>query len=272
MKTAISNIAWNLADDGAVAEWMVEAEVRGVEIAPTKVWPRPLLATAREVADYRHFWEERGIRIVAMQALLFGRSDLTIFESREKREETLEYLDRIMVIASALGAGPIVFGSPKNRRIGAHATADVEQIGVDFFRRAGDAAMRHGVVLCIEPNPTQYECDYITCAREGIELVAKVDHPGFRLHLDAAGMTLSGDPLEASIRAAAPSLCHFHVSEPFLGAIGKGGVRHDVLASTLREIGYTGFTSVEMRYNLAEDLESELRRVLRLLRQTYGNS
>jgi len=30
-----------------------------------------------------------------MQALLFGRSDLTVFESREKREETLEYLEGI---------------------------------------------------------------------------------------------------------------------------------------------------------------------------------
>jgi D-psicose/D-tagatose/L-ribulose 3-epimerase len=272
-RLAISNIAWNLADDALVADLMVEASVRGVEIAPTKVWPKPLLASARELADYRRFWESRGIPIVAMQALLFGRADLTLFESREKREETLAYLDAIMKLAGALGAGPLVFGSPKNRKVGAMAKSDAATIAVDFFRRAGDAAVKHGVVLCIEPNPTQYECDWVTTAREGIELVAAVNHPGFRLHLDAAGMTLAGDPIEESLRAAAASLCHFHVSEPFLGPIGKGGkdgVRHDLLAATLKRIGYAGFTSVEMRFDPAADLATELRRVLRLLRETYA--
>jgi sugar phosphate isomerase/epimerase len=271
LKTAISNIAWNLADDEAVASWMAEAGIRGVEIAPTKVWPKPLAVPPGDVAAYRRFWEERGIRIVAMQALLFGRPDLTLFESEAKRTETLEYLERIMGLAAALGAGPLVFGSPKNRKCSGLAAADVERIGVDFFRRAGDAAVRNGVVLCIEPNPVQYECDYVTNSKAGIELVAKVDHPGFRLHLDAAGMTLSADPLEASILAAAPSLCHFHVSEPFLGAIGKGGVRHDVLASTLRQVGYGGWVSVEMRFDPEKPLEPELRRVLALLRDVYGS-
>jgi sugar phosphate isomerase/epimerase len=270
VKTSISNIAWNPADDERVATWMREAGVQGVEIAPTKIWPKPLEATVDQLVGYRRWWEDRGIPIVAMQALLFGRADLAIFESQAKRDETLAYLERIMALAAALGAGPLVFGSPKNRKTGGRPAAEVEAIAVEFFRRAGDAALRHHVTLCIEPNPVQYDCDWVTCARHGIEFVRKVAHPGFRLHLDAAGMKLAGDDFASSLRDARDALCHFHVSEPNLGSVGKGGVDHAEHARALRELGYAGWASVEMRFDPAADLEAELRRVLCLLRDTYG--
>jgi sugar phosphate isomerase/epimerase len=272
VKTAISNIAWNVADDERIARLMLEADVRGVEIAPTKIWPEPLRADLREVAAYRRTWERRGVRIVAMQALLFGRADLVLFGSPEKREETLDYLTRIMALAQELGAGPLVFGSPKNRKVGARPREEADRLAVDFFRRAGDAAVRHGVLLCIEPNPRDYECDFVTNAREGIELVERVGHPGFRLHLDAAGMHLAGDPPEESLRAALPWLGHFHVSEPFLGPIGQGGVRHELLAGALRGGGYAGWTSVEMRADPKIESDAEMRRVLALLRDRYGGA
>ncbi len=270
MKTAISNIAWNVADDAWVADLMLEMGVVGVEIAPTKIWPKPLLASAAELLEYRRFWEQRGIRIVAMQSLLFGRADLQVFEDQAKRDEMLQYLEAIMALASTLGAGPLVFGSPKNRKVGSRPRVEADAIAIDFFRRAGEAAIKHSVTLCIEPNPPQYECDYVTCAQQGLDLVRAVDHPGFRLHLDAAGMTLAGDPLEASLRAATGSMCHFHVSEPSLGPIGQGGVKHAVLADQLRQLGYAHWTSVEMRFNPERDLRTELPRVLQLLQTVYG--
>ena len=51
MKTAISNIAWNLPDDERVAGWMKEHGVGGVEIAPTKIWPKPLDATVDQLPE-----------------------------------------------------------------------------------------------------------------------------------------------------------------------------------------------------------------------------
>lgn len=270
VKTAISNIAWNPADDELVASWMKEFGVQGVEIAPTKLWPKPLEANVDQLVSYRRWWEKRGFPIVAMQALLFGRADLAIFETQAKRDETLDYLERIMAVASVLGAGPLVFGSPKNRKTNGRPLHEVDAIAVEFFRRAGDAALRHHVTLCIEPNPTQYECDWVTCASAGIDIVKKVDHPGFRLHLDAAGMKMAGDEIDSSLRAARDLMCHFHVSEPNLGSVGKGGVQHEEHARVLRSLGYAGWTSVEMRFDPAVELEGELRRVMGLLRSTYG--
>ena len=272
MKLAISNIAWEAKDDELVAALMREHGVDGVEIAPTVHWPSPLEASEDELRAYRGFWNSRGIEIVALQALLYGRSDLTIFGSEEKRRETLAYLAGMARLGARLGARPLVFGSPKNRLVGDLSPEAVEEIACAFFEAAGRAAADEGVVLCIEPNPEDYGCDFVTNARQGLELVTQVGSPGFGLHLDAAGLTLAGDPLVPSLEDCASSLCHFHASEPHLGPLGEGGVDHATLAQTLSRLGYTKRVSVEMRRPSKPDPEAELRRVLGFLRATYGVS
>lgn len=270
MKLAISNIAWEARDDELVAALLQEHGVDGVEIAPTVRWPSPLEVSQAELRDYRRFWNSRGIEIVALQALLYGRSDLTIFESEEKRRETLDYLAGMARLGACLGAGLLVFGSPKNRLVGDLSPAAAEEIARAFFEEAGRAAFDEGVVLCIEPNPEVYGCDFVTKARQGLELVAKVGSPGFGLHLDAAGMTLADDPLVSSLEDCVPALCHFHASEPYLGPLGEGGVDHATVAQTLSRLNYAHRVSVEMRRPTGRDPQTELRRVLGYLCATYG--
>jgi sugar phosphate isomerase/epimerase len=269
VKLAISNIAWPSEQDTRVAELMSELGLRGVEIAPTVVWKKPLEATEGEIRDYRRFWNDRGIEIVALQALLYGRPDLTLFESREVRDRTLQYLRGIMRLGGRLGARALVFGSPKNRKIGGLPANEVEETAVSFFRTAGEAAVEEGVILCIEPNPSHYQCDFITTSAQALELVRKVDSAGFGLHLDTAAMTLSEEPPELALAACAGSVCHFHASEPFLGPVGLGAVDHETFASALRQNEYPNWVSVEMKQPEVETM-TELGRVLRYLIRTYG--
>jgi sugar phosphate isomerase/epimerase len=58
-------------------------------------------------------------------------------------------------------------------------------------------------------------------------------------------MTLAGDPPVETISAGFDVLRHFHVSEPQLGAVGTGPVRHADFAAGLA--GYDGWVSIEMR-------------------------
>jgi sugar phosphate isomerase/epimerase len=244
MKLAVSNLAWPVESDGAAAELLGRHGVRAIELAPTKVWPRPAEATEEDVIAYRAFWERRGFQIVALQALLFGRPDLTLFDDPGTRGHTFDYLCRIMRLASCLGAGVLVFGSPGNRRVNGRPPAEVRPVAVDLFRRLGEAAHRHGVSFCIEPNPPAYGCDFVTTVEQGAQLVAEVGHPGFGLHLDAGGMALAGESLE---RVGAVGPRHFHISEPHLCPIGTGSTPHAVYAEQLRQVGYERWCSVEMR-------------------------
>jgi len=268
MKLALSNIAWDVKDDDAVGAVMREHGITALEVAPTKRWAKPAEATRSQAREWREAWLERGIELVAMQALLFGRPDLQVFGSRDAQQETLDYLAIIARLGAWLGIGPMVFGSPKNRRKGPLTDVDAFEHAVAFFREAGWRAAEYGTVLCLEPNPTQYDCDFVTESAAGRALVEAVDHPGFRLHLDAAGMTMAGEA-PAAVAKASHLLAHFHASEPMLAPLGEGGVNHAGFAATLRTMGYQGYVSVEMR-DPGRPVVAEIDRVLRFLTATYA--
>ena len=268
MKLAISNIAWEPEEDNAVITLMQQYGVTGVEIAPTKIWPDPVSASDNEIRDTARRWQQQGITISSMQALLFGHPELLLFADPATRQQTLDYLAGIIRVGGLLGAGALVFGSPKNRRVGDMPRQQAHSIAVDFFGAAGEIAQQHGCRLCIEPNPTDYGCDFVTDSQQARELVAQVNHPGFGLHLDAAGMVMSGEDITQQIKLSADELCHFHISEVNLDPVGGGSVDHRQFGDALDRAGYNNWYAIEMRAsgpgrNLAA-IESSLQYVSRI--------
>lgn len=270
MRLAVSNIAWPREQDTAVADLLREYGIAGIEIAPTKVWGNPIAARDDAIDSYRDWWESRGIRIVAAQSLLFGRPELTLFDSREVRQHTFNHLSAIIRVCARAGAESLVFGSPKNRRVGNVPRAQAWDIAVGFFRGLAAVAESHGTAIVMEANPREYGADFVTTAAEAVELVNAVDHPGFRLHLDTACMTLAGDPITKTFDAAFPLLRHFHASEPNLAAPGGSGrVDHRSFAAQLATRGYAGWVSLEMREPEPFTLDG-LAGALRWLKRCYG--
>jgi D-psicose/D-tagatose/L-ribulose 3-epimerase len=269
MKLAISNLAWQPQEETKVAEILQQLKIDGVEIAPTKIWQNPLLATKTEIDNYRRFWQSYNIEIVALQSLLFGRTDLTIFVNKAKRQETLDYLTKVIKLGSSLGAKILVFGSPKNRQIGNLSDREVAAIAIPFFRELGDLAAKYKMFFCIEPNPIIYDCDFINNSRQGIELVTDVNSRGFRLHLDAAGMTLSKENIPIALANCYSKLRHFHISEPYLQTIGEGEVEHELFARSLRGLHYNNWVSIEMRAQYPDNNLTNVTKALKIAIQHY---
>jgi sugar phosphate isomerase/epimerase len=246
VRIAASNLAWDAAADDGVARILEEAGVEGVELAPSKVWPDPDAATEDEAAAVRRSWAGRGFPVVALQSLLFTHPDLRLFGPADGRAELAAVLRKVIDLASWLGAHALVFGSPKNRARGDLPEAQATEIAAEFFRAAGTYAADRGTCLCIEPNPPEYGCDFVTNAAEGRSLVAAAGSPGFGLHLDAGGMSLAADgPDEAA--ASVPVLRHFHASEPGLKPVDEArGAEHRAVAEALTAAGYEGWVSLEM--------------------------
>lgn len=246
MKIAISNLAWQPEEDRAIVPILHEFGVQGIELAPTKIWPVLTRVPDADIAAYRAFWHRQGITIVALQALLFGQPALEIFRDQKTRNETLAYLTSVMRLAAQLGAKILVFGSPRNRLRNGLNGQECLEIATGFFHQIGIIAAQHEVYFCIEPNPTVYGCDFIRTAAEGAELVRAVNHPHFRLHLDAGGMTLSNELYTQSITESIEWLAHFHISEPQLAIIGEGDTNHGTVAQALRQAQYANWVSIEM--------------------------
>lgn len=248
MKLAVSSIAWANEEEEAVADRLRALNVTHVEIAPTKLWADPTIVAADEARAYVAWWADRGIEVSAFQSMLFTRPDLKIFESEQNRRETVSYMSKFLELAGIMGARKLVFGSPKNRQRGEMDMARANDIARKFFDELGGIAEKHGVVLCLEPNAPQYNCDFATNAADGAGLVKSVNNPGFGLHLDTACMALAGDDIESSIRDNRDILEHFHVSSPMLEQVEqRDDVDHAAAAQALRNINYDKLVSIEMK-------------------------
>lgn len=246
MKLAASNIAWQPAEDDGIARILRERGFTGVEIAPSKRWQSPLDATANEIVAYRDSWRRRGLQIVAMQSLLFGRPDLQLFGPPTVRAALRDYLVALIEIAGGLGARALVFGSPGNRKRGAIPLDEANGIAVDFFREVGAAATSRGCVLCLEPNPTVYDCDFINTTAEAVSLCQRINHPGVAVNGDAGAIAINGeDPIE-TISGSVAWFGHFHASEPSLAEVGNGPVQA-ACAVALDAARYDRWVSIEMR-------------------------
>jgi sugar phosphate isomerase/epimerase len=230
VRIGISNLAWRREEDAAL---IAEVAVDALEVAPTKLWDEPLTMPSDVVAAYR----AQAPPIAALQALLFGRPELRVFD--RSRERTLAYLRGMCDVAAALGASVLVFGSPANRRREGRPL----ELAVSFFRELGEYAASLGLCVCVEPLPSELGTDFVTSATEATALVAEVASPGFGLHLDSASLHLTNDDPLGAIR---PGLRHFHASEVGFGPLGSTGVDHGRCAEALRRSGYDGVVSVEM--------------------------
>jgi sugar phosphate isomerase/epimerase len=270
MRLSVSNIAWPATADDAAAEVLRAYGAGGVEIAPARVCERPWEASAATVAASRAAWEDRGLTIVALQALLFGRAELALFGSAADRAALAGHLAGIIDLAAGLGAEALVFGSPRNRRRGELPLAEAERIALPFFREIGRRAADRGVWLCLEANPPAYGCDFLTSSTAMIGFVAEIGTDGLGVHLDTGGMRLAGEDPDAVIAAAGPRWRHFHASEPHLVPLGEGGVDHAAVARALAATHYDGWVSVEMAPPPAGgDWRERLARALAVARSAY---
>lgn len=248
MKLAISQIAWHPDEETGIAEVLVRYGISAVELAPARIFADPSSPTLAEAKSAVDFWSAYGIRPVAFQALLFGRPEMQLFHDKYSRRRTIDFLKSLISVAGDMGIVALVFGSPKNRKIlGQTSIAEEFKIARDVFTELGLYATDHGTTFCIEPNPTVYDCNFVTNAAQGAELVIEVGMAGFKLHLDLAGMWLAEDSVASSILDFSSILQHFHLSAPDLGHVVGNGLPYSEAFEALRFSKYDGYASIEMR-------------------------
>ena len=250
MNLAISNIAWSPNENDLIFSILREKGVKGVEIAPTLFWPNPTLASRPEIEDIKTYFSKAGFTIPAAQALLFNQPELTLFQDEDIREQTLEYIKKLSNVCAILGVSRLVFGSPKNRQKGKLTQDQAMDIASDFFLNLACYISPMGMILCLEPNPAEYGCDFILNTSEAVDLIQRVNHPNFQLHLDTSSVFLNKEVPESLLPGCIPFARHCHVSEPFLGLIGEHQNDHAAIAKCLHASNYSEWISIEMKSGL----------------------
>lgn len=271
MRLAISNIAWDVAEDEQVATLLDRHGVDAIDVAPGKYFPVPGEATPADVARVRRWWGARGIEITGIQSLLYGTSGLNLFGPPATRSRMLEHLEVMCHIAAGLGATRLVFGSPRNRDRSGLEDATVQAIATEFFQELGVMAARCGLVVCLEPNPPCYGANFMTTTALTAAMVRAVGHPGIKMQLDSGAMIINGESPSEVVGGVFPIVGHVHVSEPNLDPIGDVGTPHNSIAAALRGHLANHVITLEMLATRNEPHLASIKRSLVCAIENYRN-
>lgn len=252
MKLAISNIAWDQHDDPEILELLKNNGVTGIEVAPTKLWPDWSTASHKEAVEYKKVMFEQGFDLPAMQAILFGKPELQVFDTAS-HAAFLEHIKLVADVANGFGSKVLVFGAPKNRKRGQIPYSKAVDIATEFFHKVAGICDAHECCIGLEHNPVEYGCDFVTNVLDAKELVEKVDHNGFKLHVDSAGLHMCGEDISEMINKAG-KFVHYHISEPMLEPIYGGVVDQEKGINTLKSINYEQWVSIEMKQPASVEL------------------
>lgn len=274
MKIAISNIAWDPAEDVQVAALLRRHGVGAVDLAPSKYFAQPAAARDSEIEAVRRRWSDEGMVVTGMQSLLFGTTGLNLFGPPGVQQAMLDHLQAVCRIAAgwaAAGDVPrLTFGSPRNRDRSGLDDAAAGAVAVSFFRRLGDIAQAAGVIVCLEPNPARYGANFMLTHAEAAGVVASVDHPAIRLQLDVGALTIQHEAVTDVLAAHGARVGHVHLSEPDLLPLGDADTDHAAIARALGAALPGHWATIEMLATRDEPHLAAIERAVRVACAHYA--
>jgi len=167
-------------------------------------------------------------------------------EDQATRDRALEYLKRCVQATADMGATIFtgVTYSAIGRRIERIPDERYWQRAADAIKQAARFARDLGVTVGIEAI-NRYESFLVNTCEQALKLKAMIDEPNVLVHLDAYHMNIEETGFYEPTKAAAPHLCHFHLSESHRGTVGTGVVDWDAIYRALADAGYGGVVGME---------------------------
>ena len=174
------------------------------------------------------------------------------------------------MIANALGAKVMMFGSPKNRIKGELSKKEADKKAAEFFRQISSFLKPLNICFAIEANPGIYGGDYILSTQEAVNLAKLVDRKNFGINLDPGTIAANQEDYDKTVKLALPYTCHAHISEPYLKPIPGGEVNHEAYAKALKKHGYKGWLSIEMPLSPDSNHLTQIQKTLDFVTKKYS--
>jgi sugar phosphate isomerase/epimerase len=219
----------------------------GVEVAPFT-----LGLDVREIRqgtrrEYRAMVEDLGMSILGLHWLLAKTSGFHLTtDDAAVRSKTADYFKSLIELCVDLGGNIMVLGSPLQRNFTAPMTHDqAMDNAIDVIGRLTSDLESANVRLAIEPLGPQ-EGNFLNHASQARAMIQRIASPNVRLHLDVKAMSSEGFQIAQIIQDHADLLIHFHANDPNKLGPGMGDVDQAPIFKALKDIGYSGWVSVEV--------------------------
>jgi sugar phosphate isomerase/epimerase len=270
MKFAVCNEiyqGWKIEDTLAHAARLGYA---GLEIAPFTLANSVNDIPAAGRRRIRDLAARNNIAIVGLHWLLVKPEGLYLNHTDAAiRERTAKYFCDLVDCCADFGGTIMVVGSPKQRNtLPGVSRQQAWDWTAATFRDPVKRAEDRGVTICFEPLAPA-ETNFINTAAEAIEFTKPFNSPRFKIIIDVKAMCSESKPIPQIIRESWPHFAHFHANDSNLKGPGFGEVDFKPIAATLKELGYTGFVSVEV-FKFEEGPEVIAGKSIEYLRRVFG--
>ncbi len=267
MRYAICNETFQNWEHGKVCRMVADLGYQGLELAPFTFAPLITDVTAEQRVKVREEAESCGLSIVGLHWLLAKTEGLHLTSpDPEARQRTADYLVELARCCRDVGGELMVFGSPGQRRVPEGKTkGDAADYCVDTLQRALPGIAETNIRFCLEPLSPP-EADFINTCDEAVEILDRINHPNFVLHLDVKAMSTETAPTPEVIRRHASRTGHFHANDKNLRGPGFGDVDFVPIFQALKDSEYSGWVSVEV-FDYSPDPETIAKESIRYMRE-----
>lgn len=243
---------WNTEkgfDFPRVFEFIKKCGYDGVEIAPFTIDTDAFRISAVRRVDIRREAEKNGLEITGLHWLL-SKAEGYYLTSPDAvvRQKTADYFQELTRLCADLGGHVMVLGSPKQRNLLPGVTKEKAfEYAAETLGKVVPLLENCGVTIALEPLAPN-ETDFLANSDEAVKLLKMIDAPKqVSLLLDCKAM--AGGEKESMpdlIRRHKDYMAYFHLNDPNLRGPGFGDLDFVPIVSALKEIGYTGWASVEV--------------------------
>jgi len=151
-------------------------------------------------------------------------------------------IDRAFDLDSQILCGPF---HSAHAHFAAHPALDEEyKWGAEVLHEAGGYAKQANVVLALEAL-NRFECYLCNTMEQLAKLVKMANHSNVRAMFDTHHANIEEKKYATAIGTIAPFLSHVHISENDRGTPGDGHIPFDDAFSSLADINYQGWLTIE---------------------------
>jgi len=240
MKYGVNTMVWTTRvteQDRPLLSRIKDWGFDGVELFLSPEEPADI-AAVRRMLDHLHL-ERATCSVIPREANLVNSQA----EVRARGAEVLRRcVERTADLGGSLICGPLYAGL--GVMTGRRRTQEEWKWAVDALQAAARRGQDLGVTLCIEPL-NRFETYFLNTQADAALLVRDVGAPNVKIHFDTFHANIEEQHPAESLRAIAKELSHVHISENDRGIPGTGHIDWRGALSTLRDIGYNGWLTIE---------------------------
>ncbi len=267
MKFAICNETFQDWAFDRACGYARELGYTGIEIAPFTLAASATEISAEQRRQVSRQAADAGLAVIGLHWLLAKTTGLHLTSpDAEVRRRTGAYLGDLARLCRDVGGDVLVLGSPQQRNLlpGVSHEAATDS-AIDVITAVLPVLEEAQVTLALEPlGPA--EGDFWVTTAETIATIERIHSPWVQLHLDVKAMSSESLPVTEVIRQGAKYMKHFHANDPNKRGPGMGDVDFVPILQTLRDIGYSGWVSVEV-FDYEPGIEALASESIRYLQQ-----